>query len=350
MQDTGNDKTTRSNFGITAGKILSKYGTVMILLIMVITLSILSPHFLTTNNLINILRQISIICIAALGVTMVIISGGIDLSSGSIIGVVSVVTAVFAHPPDMLIEFLDGLNRVVNYPVVQVFPLIVPVVLGIVIGGLIGLVSGAIIAYGKIPPFVVTLGMMAIARGLAYLISDAKPVGSFTLGYLFIGRGSIFGIPFPVILLFVLVLIAHFIMAKTSFGRHVYAIGGNLDAAKAAGLNINRHILVIYAFSGAMAGIAGLIITSRITSGQCGLGLGMEFDAITAAVVGGTSLAGGVGIMPGTLIGALIVGVLKNGLDLLGVSAYWQKILTGVIIIGAVLLDSKRHAGRTKLT
>jgi inositol transport system permease protein len=189
--------------------------------------------------------------------------------------------------------------------------------------------------------------MLASARGLAFLISDAKPVGSFTWGYLFIGRGNIFSIPFPIILLFILVLISHYIMAKTSFGRHVYAIGGNINAARAAGINIKRHLLLVYTYAGVMAGIGGMVLTSRITSGQCGLGEGMEFDAITAAVIGGASLMGGIGIMPGTLIGALIVGVLKNGLVLLGVSAYWQMILTGLIIIGAVLLDSRRHAQRT---
>ena len=341
---------TETKVGLRIGNILSNYGTILILLFMILIMSILSPYFFTVNNLLNVLRQISVICITALGVTMVIISGGIDLSSGSIIGVVSVVSAVFAHPPDMLIEFLDGLNRQVNYPVVRVFPLIVPVMLGILIGGLLGLINGVIIAYGKIPPFVATLGMMASARGLAFLISNAKPVGSFTVGYLFIGRGSIYRIPFPIILLFILVLIAHYIMAKTGFGRHIYAIGGNLNAAKAAGLNIRRHLLMVYSFSGMMAGIAGLIITSRITSGQCGLAEGMEFDAITAAVVGGTSLAGGIGIMPGTLIGALIVGVLKNGLDLLGVSAYWQMISTGIIIVGAVLLDQRRYAISSNLS
>lgn len=340
---------TETKVGLRIGNILSNYGTILILLFMILIMSILSPHFLTVNNLLNVIRQISIICITALGVTMVIISGGIDLSSGSIIGVVAVVAAVFAHPPDMLIEFLDGLNRLVNYPVVRVFPVIVPVMVGILIGGLLGLINGVIIAYGKIPPFVVTLGMMASARGLAFLVSNAKPVGSFTVGFLFIGRGSIFNIPFPIILLFILVLIAHYIMAKTSFGRHVYAIGGNLNAAKAAGLNIKRHLLMVYTFSGMMAGIGGLIITSRITSGQCGLGEGMEFDAITAAVVGGTSLAGGIGMMPGTLIGALIVGVLKNGLHLLGVSTYWQMISTGIIIVGAVLLDQRRHARNSSL-
>ncbi|MBM3708857.1 MAG: ABC transporter permease [Actinobacteria bacterium] len=346
MDDDRIGSATKTKALVRIGDILSNYGTLFILLFMVILMSILSPHFLTINNLLNVLRQISIICITALGITMVIISGGIDLSCGSIIGVVSVVTAVFAHPPDMLIEFLDGLNRLVNYPAVRVFPLIVPVGLGLLIGGLLGLINGVIIAYGKLPPFIATLGMMASARGLAMLISNAKPVGSFTIGYLFIGRGAIFGIPFPVILLFIFVLVAHYVMAKTSFGRHIYAIGGNLNAAKAAGLNIRRHILAVYSISGMMAGIGGLIITSRITSGQPGLGLGMEFDAITAAVVGGTSLAGGIGMMPGTLIGALIVGVLKNGLDLLGVSAYWQQILTGVIIVGAVLLDQRRHARR----
>ena len=348
MEDRGSESLTKSRAGLVVGNILSRYGTFIILLIMIITMSILTPYFLTLNNILNILRQISIIAITALGMTMVIISGGIDLSVGSIIGTVSVVAAVFAHPPNMLIEFLDGLNRLVNYPNVHSFPLIVPILAGIVIGGLIGLVNGVIIAYGRIPPFVVTLGMMASARGLAFIISNAKPVGSFTTAFLFIGRGSLFGIPFPVLLLFALVLLSHYIMSKTSFGRHVYAIGGNISAARAAGINIKRHLVMVYCFSGMMAAIGAIILTSRITSGQVDLGTGMEFDAITAAVIGGASLMGGIGIMPGTLIGAIIVGVLNNGLVLLSVSAYWQKVLTGVIIIGAVMLDAKRNAERAK--
>jgi len=349
MDDRNKIPFSETKIGIRLGNILSSYGTVLVLLVMIIVMSILTPNFLKVNNLLNVIRQISIICIAALGVTMVIISGGIDLSSGSIIAAVSVVSAVFAHPPDMLIQFMDGLNAIVNTPTVRVFPVIVPIVIGIALGGLLGLINGIIIAYGKIPPFVVTLGMYASARGLAYLLSNAKPVGSFTRSFLFLGRGSVYGIPAPVIILFILVLFAHYIMAKTSFGRHVYAIGGNINVAKAAGVNIKRHLMMVYTFSGMMAGIAGLIITSRITSGQCGLGLGMEFDAITAAVVGGTSLAGGIGLMPGTLVGALIVGVLENGLDLLGVSAYWQMISTGIIIVTAVLIDQRRYARSTKL-
>lgn len=346
MKDNRIVSTTKNRVGIKIGDMVSNYGTILILLLMVIIMSILSPYFLTANNILNILRQITIICIAGIGVTIVIISGGIDLSSGSVIGVVAVVTAVFAHPSNMLIEFLDGLNRIVNYPVIRVFPLIVPIALGLVIGAILGLINGVVVAYGKIPPFIATLGMMASARGLAMYLSNAKPVGSFTREFLFIGRGSISIIPFPVIILFVLVLAAHYLMSKTSFGRHVYAIGGNLNAAKAAGLNIKRHLLAIYTISGIMAGIAAIIITSRITSGQPGLGAGMEFDAITAAVVGGSSLMGGIGLIPGTFVGALIVGVLKNGLDLLGVSTYWQQMLTGMIIIGAVLLDQRKYTRR----
>ena len=348
MEDRGSESITKSRAGIVAGNILSRFGTFLILLIMIITLSLLTPNFLTMNNILNILRQISIIAITALGMTMVIVSGGIDLSVGSTIGVVTLLIGVFAHPPNVLVEFLDGIDRLVNYPQVHTFPLIVPILAGIVIGGLIGLVNGAIIAYGKIPPFVATLGMLSIARGIAFLESNNTPVQNFTTAFLFIGRGSLFGIPFPVLMLFVLVLLSHYIMSKTSFGRHVYAIGGNISAARAAGINIKRRIMMIYCFSGIMAAIGAIILASRNTSAQLEDGTGMEFDAITAAVIGGASLMGGVGTIPGTLIGAIIVGVLKNGLVLLSVSAYWQKVLTGVIIIGTVMLDAKRNAERAK--
>ena len=336
------------NISTKIGDTLYNYGTILVLLFMCLILTFIAPNFLTAVNLLNVLRQISMIGITALGVTMVIIAGGIDLSSGSLISLVSVIIGVFAHTQNMPVTSILGLDKIINTPEVRTFPLIVIILIGLSIGALSGFINGALIAYGRIPAFVVTLGAFTSLRGLSYLLSEGVPTGYFRIPFLFIGRSSLFNIPFPVIILVFLSLISHYIMSKTSFGRHIYAIGGNSNTARAAGINVKKHIVVAFIFAGLMASIAAIILTSRLTSGHPGGGMYMEFDAITAAVVGGTSLSGGIGFMPGTIIGALIVGILKNGLQLMGVSAYWQRIVTGLIIIFAVFLDQKKHAKRTQ--
>lgn len=303
--------------------ILKRYGTVLVLLGMVILMSILSPNFLKVQNLLNIVRQVSVTAIIAIGVTMVIITGGIDLSSGSVIALVSVVVASLAHP--------------------DTFPLFVPILAGLAVGALTGFINGGIIAKGNIPPFIATLGMMTTARGLALLYSDGKPIGNFTSSFEFIGGGTILGIPVPIIILIVVAAISHFLLSSTKFGKYIYAIGGNEQAARISGINVNKVKILVYSYAGVMSAIAAIVLTSRISSGQPGAGISFELDAIAAAVIGGTSLSGGIGTIPGTIIGALIIGVLNNGLDLLNVSAYWQQILKGGIIVGAVLLDQRKH-------
>ncbi|WP_372663659.1 ABC transporter permease [Cohnella sp.] len=308
---------------IAISHIMSKYGILFVLIGMVILMTFLSDSFLVKQNLINIVRQISFIGIIAMGVTMIIITTGIDLSSGSVIALVSVVVASVAHPGE--------------------YPLIVPILTGLCIGAFAGFVNGFITAKGKIPAFIATLGMMTAARGLALLYSGGRPIANFTESFLFLGKGTVLGIPFPIVIFILLGIISHLLLSKTKFGKYTYAIGGNEQAAKIAGVNVDRYRIMIYAYAGLLTAIAGIMLTARIGSGQPSLGVMYELDAIAAAVIGGTSLNGGIGTIPGTIIGALIIGVLNNGLDLLGVSSYYQQILKGGIIVTAVLLDSRKN-------
>jgi inositol transport system permease protein len=304
-------------------QILSKYGILFVLIAMMIVMSFLSDAFLTTQNLLNVVRQISFIGIVAMGVTMIIITTGIDLSSGSLIALVSVVTASFAHPGE--------------------YPLVVTILVGIGLGAAAGFINGAVTAKGKIPAFITTLGMMIAARGLALLYSDGRPIPNLSESFLFLGKGEILGIPFPIIMFVIIGIISHLMLSKTKFGKYTYAIGGNEQAARICGINVDRYKILIYTYAGILSAIAGMMLTARISVGQPSMGFMFELDAIAAAVIGGTSLAGGVGTIAGTVIGALIIGVLNNGLDLLSVSSYWQQILKGVIIVSAVLIDARKN-------
>ncbi|HEX5691549.1 MAG TPA: ABC transporter permease, partial [Roseiflexaceae bacterium] len=308
---------------------VQKYAIVLILIAMIIVVSFLSPVFLQPVNLLNIVRQISVIGLIAMGVTVAIISTGIDLSSGSIVGLASVVAASLAQQPDWPQAKYPGLE----------LPLIVALMGGLGVGLACGFVNGFLIAKFKIPPFIATLGMMTAARGLALLYSNGRPLSSLTDAYNFIGAGAILGIPLPIIILALVGVGTHVMLNYTKFGRYIYAIGGNELAARFSGLNLDRVKIGIYTFAGLLAGLAGIVVSSRISSGQPGLGVGYELDAITAAVIGGTSLSGGIGTVWGTVVGALIIGVLNNSLDLLNVSAYWQQILKGAIIVIAIIID-----------
>jgi len=305
-----------------ATNILKKYGIVIILILLVFLMSILTPHFLSATNLINIIRQMSIIGIIAIGVTPIIITKGIDLSSGSLIALVSVVVATFAQGD---------------------YPLIVPILVAIGVGLLVGLINGTMVAKGMLAPFIATLGMMTAARGAAMLYSDGRPIGGISDSFTFIGQGIVFGIPVPVIIFAFVGFVTWVLLNKTKIGRYVYAIGGNEQAAVTAGINVSRIKLMVYAYAGLLGGVAGMILTSRIASGQPQAGLMFELDAIAAAVIGGTSLFGGIGTVGGTIVGALIIGVMNNGLDLLGVSSYWQQIVKGAIIVAAVYIDSRKN-------
>lgn len=313
----------RTNFKEKAYHIMSRYGMLFILLGLIICMSVLSPTFFTSGNLLNIVRQMSVIGIVAIGVTIIIISQGIDLSSGSVIALVSVVVATFVQADS--------------------YPVLLGIVIALGVGLLTGVINGTIIAKGKIAPFVVTLGMMTAARGLALLYSDGRPIGNLSDSFKFIGQGTILGIPVPIIIFALVGLVSYILLNKTKFGKYVYAIGGNEQAARIAGVNVEKYKIFIYSYAGLLSAIAGIILTSRIASGQPTAGVMYELDAIAAAVIGGTSLSGGIGTIGGTIIGALIIGVMNNGLDLLNVSSYWQQILKGAIIVTAVLIDARKN-------
>lgn len=301
-------------------KKLRQYGILIAFLAVCLTLSSISPQFLTLSNWIIIFTQVSINALLAFGVTFVIITGGIDLSIGSVVAVSGVAAALLARQ--------------------ESYPVIVPILGGLVVGLLFGALNGFLITKSKIAPFIVTLGVMTIGRGLALIISKGRPISNLSESFNFIGGGDILGIPFPIIILFVVFIICSIVVKKTIFGRYVYAVGGNQQAAWASGINVNQVKMAVYALCGLLSGLAGILLTSRITTGQPNAGMSFELDAIAAAVIGGSSTSGGVGSIQGTLFGVILIGVLNNGLDLLNVSSYYQQVVMGVIIIGAVLLDS----------
>ncbi len=318
---------------------LKTYGIFLILILMCLILSILSPAFMSMGNMMNIIRQISVIGLIAFGVTMCIITTGIDLSSGSVLALAAVVAASLAQQPDWAARM---------YPGLPALPVIVPILAGLGVGALCGFINGALIAKTGIPPFIATLGMMTAARGMALLYAQGRPISTLTSDYNFIGQGVILGIPFPVIILLVVAFISRLLLKHTKFGKYTYAIGGNENAAVVSGVNIDKYKILIYTYAGMLAGLAGVVLSSRISSGQPGLGNSYELDAIASAVIGGTSLSGGIGTIPGTIVGALIIGVMNNGLTLLNVQAYTQLIVKGVIIVGAVILDVRKNAGGKK--
>lgn len=332
MQSTTGVTETRSLNRERINGFVRKYAIVLILLGMLIAMSILSPAFLQTRNLLNVVRQISVMGLIAIGVTMVIITGGIDLSSGSVLALSAVVAASLAQQMDWSEKKFPGLD----------VPVLAPILAALLVGVICGCINGSIIARFRIPPFIATLGMMTVARGFALIYSE-RPVSGLTDQYNFIGQGHILGIPVPILILATVAIIAHIMLNNTRFGRHIYALGGNEQAARISGLNISRIKIGVYTIAGMLAGLAGLVLSSRIGSGQPGLGLGYELDAIAAAVIGGTSLSGGIGTIWGTIVGALIIGVLNNGLDLLNVSAYWQTIVKGSIIVIAVIIDERKN-------
>ena len=311
---------------------LNKYGIVLILLAMLVAFSLLSEGFFTTRNIFNIIRQISFMGLIAIGVTMVILTGGIDLGSGSVLALAAVLATSLAQLPESATLKYAGLS----------VPIGVPVLVALLIGALTGWVNGALIARFRIPPFIATLGMMTVARGFALIYSN-KPLSQLTPEYNFIGQGAIAGVPFPVIVLLVVAVLTHIMLNNTRFGRYIYALGGNEQAARISGVNIDRVKIGVYTLAGLLSGLAGLVVSSRVGSGQPGQGVGIELDAIAAAVIGGTSLSGGIGTIWGTIVGALIIGVLDNGLILLNVDQYWITIVKGTIIVVAVIIDHRKN-------
>ena len=296
-----------------------QFGTLLGLLGLSAVLWILTPHFLTVANLLNIAQQTSINAIVAVGMTYVIISGGIDLSVGSIVA-------------------LSGVTLGVVLQAGTALPLALAIAL--LVGAACGLVNGIIVSWGRLPPFIVTLGMMSIARGAALLVTEGRPVSGFEPDFRSFATGHVGPVPAPIVVTLVVYLLAHVVLTRTTFGRYVYAIGGNEEATRLSGVSVGLHKSLIYAASGLVSAIAAILLTARLNSAQPIAGMMYELDAIAATVIGGTSLIGGEGTLTGTLIGALIMGVLRNGLNLLGVSSFLQQIVIGAVIIAAVLIDT----------
>lgn len=290
-----------------------------IFILLFILMSFLSPVFLTVTNLTNVLRQVSMTVIAACGATLIMTSGGLDLSVGSVLALSGVVAAKLSS---------EG------------FPLLLSIILGILVGSVIGLLNGLLVVYFRITPVIATLGTMYIARGSAYLISEGVAiVAGLPESYKLPGRGYLGFVPIPVIIMIIISFIFFVIQSKTVIGRYSYAIGGNIETAILSGINVDAIRLLLYVLGGTLAGIAGIILSSRLASGQPNSGIGFEFDVIVAVILGGTSLSGGEGTVIGTILGALIVGVLSNGLNLLGVHTFYQYILSGAVLVLAVILD-----------
>lgn len=310
---------------VSPKEIVSQYGTLFGLVAIVIIISIMKPRFLAIDNILNLLRQTSINGLLAIGMTFVVLTGGIDLSVGSIVGASGMFAALVAKSDTNL-------------------PWFVAVLVGLGVGLLLGTLNGVIISYLKVPAFIATLGMLSIARGVTYMASNARPVPGLSEGFLKIGGGSVGALPIPVILLAIVLVICYIALYKRRYGRHVFATGGNAMAARVSGIKVKNIVCSVYMISGLLAGLAGVILTSRVTSGLAQSGQNYETDAIAAAVIGGTSLAGGRGRLWGTIVGFLIIGVMNNGLDMMAVSSYWQLVIKGSIIIIAVMLDSLNEA------
>jgi ribose transport system permease protein len=299
---------------------LQKLGPMLALLIVCIGLAVLSPDFRTVGNLLDVMRQVSINAVISFGMTLTILLGGIDLSVGSVLAVSSVLTALL----------MKGGHGAV-----------LAATIGLVAGALMGSLNGVVIAKGKVAPFIATLGTMTLLRGIALVLSKGSPISNFGNDFFsLLGGGYLIHlIPLPVIWMLIIFTLFWFLLAKTVFGRHVYATGGNSEAARLSGVKTDRVQILVYTISGAMAAVAGVILASRLDSAQPTAGAGYELDAITAVVLGGTSLSGGRGWIFGTLVGALLIGVLNNGLNLIGVSAFYQQVAKGAVILIAVLLD-----------
>src|SRR5881398_1468199 len=284
---------------------------------------------LNEQRLVVMILQVSVIGIIAVGVTQVIITGGIDLSSGSVVAVTAMVAASLAQSSDAV--------RAV-YPSLTDLPVLVPVMAGLAVGAAAGLANGTLIAYTSIPPFIATLGVMVSARGIAKWYTHGQPVSMLTDAYADIGGGAV-----PVMIFLAAALIFHIALRYTRYGKFTYAIGANPQAARISGINIGSHLIKVYAIAGLLSGLAGVVTAARAASGQPGMGVAYELDAIAASVIGGTSLAGGVGRITGTVIGTLILGVVTSGFTFLRIDAYYQEIVKGAIIVVAVIADQYRQ-------
>lgn len=312
-----------------------KYAIIIILALMVIALTILNPNFLSPSNISNLLTQVAIYGILACGMLLVIVSKGIDLSVGSVLALSGIIAGSVS-------QTVDATGKV--FPQLGMAPIWVTILLALGIGALLGAVNGALIAYTGIPAFIATLGMLTAARGAALMYSDGRPISNINPSILIFGD-KIYSVLTMPVLIYILVIVVTFVILKfTSFGKSVYAIGGNIQAAEISGIKVKRNITLIYTYCGLLAGLCALVYMGR-TGGsiQPATATGYELTAIAATTIGGTSHSGGIGTVWGTVVGALILGVMTNGFTMLGVNAYLQQIVQGFIIVVAVILDMRKN-------
>jgi inositol transport system permease protein len=339
------------------GEILNKYGIYFILLALIAGMGLATKgDFIQVKSLTNIILQSSFVGLIAVGVTVIIITTGIDLSSGSVFAMSAVVAASLSHPA------LDAAGQELAK---GQYPMIVAILAGLTVAMMAGLINGILIARFELPPFIVTLGMMTAARGVALLYTNGKPIGGFNDYYNALGQSRIvelfmhgatrainmpqkeklpFDLPIPIILLILFTIFTYIILNKTRFGRHIYAVGGNEQAAIISGVNVRKIKIIVYTYASMLAGLAGMASSSRIESANPGSGVSYELDAIAGAVIGGTSQStGGIGTVQGTIVGVLIIFIINSGMNMMNINSYWQQIVKAIIIVGAVLLDKKRN-------
>ena len=308
----------------------SNIGIISVMFIIAIGLTLLTPKFMTVNNVISVLRQISNNVFLALGMTMVIILGGIDLSVGSIVAMSGTLT--------------------VGFMVNNGLPMAAAIAAGLLLGAVVGLVNGIIVATFKVPAFIVTLATMNIAKGIAYIYSKGQSTRITDDSFAMLGTGYLFGIiPLPVAYMILLIVVFAILLGKTKFGTYIYAVGGNRESARLSGVPIKKIEILVFTITGVLAAFAGIVLASRMYSGQPASGEVYEMDAIAACVLGGVSMSGGVGRISGTVFGAIVIGIISNGLNLMGVSSFWQLVVKGLIILAAVILDSRKEALSEKL-
>ena len=313
----------------------NKYGIYLVLLLIIFLSSFVAPNFLTHINIMNLLTQIAVVTIIACGITLLIIEGETDLSAGSVVALCGC----------LCVDIFRKLTSSGFHPILAG---IITVLLAMAIGMACNLASGAIIVHYKAPAFIVTLAMMQVARGIVFVYTQGQPI--YNIGVISeIGQGKLFNfLPYSILVMLLVTLFSFVLLKKTRFGRYIYAVGGNKEAAIASGIRVNAVVLKTYLIHGILVGLAGVLYMTRLNSGQPAEGVALEFDAITAAVIGGTSFTGGIGTIPGTIAGSIIIGVIKNVLNLMRVQSYYQQIITGCIIVLAVIIDIRTKGGKNK--
>ncbi|WP_276358211.1 ABC transporter permease [Cohnella caldifontis] len=307
-------------------KLLSEHGILIGFVVILIYLSLATPNFLNANNIVNVLRQVSCIGMATIGVGILIVMGGIDLAIGSTFALTGITAGIMVS---------QGAAGYGLHPIIGI-------IVGIATGTIVGGISGWVVAKARIPAFIVTMGTMSICRGLALIFAHGMPIGNFPSGFTYIGSESLGPIPWPIIIFVLVIIFGYYLMNKRPLGRYIYAVGSNEDAARAAGINVNKVKVAAYLISGALVGLGGTVLAARLKSAAPSMGVGYELDAIAGAIIGGVSFSGGIGKIRDMVIGTLMIGVINNGMDLLGVEAFYKQVVKGSIIILAVLIDRKR--------